>query len=396
MTLLQRIYLGIFDYVFSSTREGRLSVTLPDGRERLFGDATAIPVEIRILDWSFFKRVIQDAGVGIGETYTENLWQTAQLTAFLKLLIANKKYFDGRLKYFKGIGHLANAILHRMRRNTIENSVKNIQEHYDLSNEFFALFLDPTMTYSCAVFGNSNRSLEDAQQNKIRRMAQAIGISKDDHVLEIGCGWGAFAIQTVLETGCRWTGLTLSTEQKKWAERKIKEAGLEDRIKIQLTDYRYAKGIYDKIVSVEMIEAVGHEYLNLFFECCAQFLKPGGKIALQSIVIPHERYDAYRKNCDWIQKYIFPGGHLPSVEVIERHCRHSGLSVISMDRIGLDYAKTLAIWRDALIKNESRLLEMGYNHAFIRKWEYYFSYCESGFLAGFIDDIQIFLEKRAV
>ncbi len=377
-----------------SAREGRLAVTLPDGRERLFGDATATPVKISISDWNFFKRVIQGAGIGLGEAYTEGLWETKQLTPFLNFLIANKKYFDVRLKYFKGIEHFLNAVSHRMRRNTVKNSVKNIQEHYDLSNDFFALFLDPTMTYSCAVFENPNQPLEGAQRNKIRYMAQKIGISKDDHVLEIGCGWGAFAIQTVRETGCRWTGLTLSKEQKKWAEEKIKVAGLQDKIEIQLTDYRDAQGVYDKIVSVEMLEAVGHEYLSLFFTRCAQLLKPGGKMVLQSIVIPNERYEGYRKSCDWIQKYIFPGGHLPSVEVIAEHCKTSRLSMRSIDNIGLDYARTLSIWCEALLKNESRLLEMGYNQSFIKKWQYYFCYCESGFLSGFIDDVQVFLEKR--
>lgn len=367
--MLSKIYFQIFNYVLSAAREGQLIIKLPNGREHMFGDVSAAPIRMRVVDPRFFACVIRDAGVGLGESYTEGFWETKQLTEFLNFLIKNKKHFDVRLQYFKGIGHFLNAILHRSRKNTIKNSVKNIQDHYDLSNDFFALFLDPTMTYSCALFESAGDTLEKAQQNKIRRMAQKIGISGADHVLEIGCGWGAFAIQTVRETGCRWTGLTLSQEQKKWAEQKVREAGLQDRIEIQLTDYRHAEGAYDKIVSVEMIEAVGHEYLSLFFERCMQFLKPGGKMALQSIVIPHERYDDYRKNCDWIQKYIFPGGHLPALEVLSTHCGNAGLVVKDVDPIGLHYAKTLAIWCERLLQNEVRLRGMGYNQAFIKKWQ---------------------------
>lgn len=390
-----QFYFQIFNYVFSASRKNRLIVRLPDGRERMFGDVSAAPVHIHVLNWSFFKRVIRDTGIGLGESYTEGLWTTSQLTPFLNFLVENKVYFDERLKYFKGIGHALNAALHRSRKNTPENSVKNIQEHYDLSNDFFALFLDPSMMYSCAVFDDSATTLEQAQSNKIRGLAEKIEIKSSDHVLEIGCGWGAFAIETVRRTGCRWTGLTLSQEQKKWAEQKILEAGLQDKIQIQLTDYRHAQGLYDKIVSVEMIEAVGHEYLNLFFECCSQFLKPGGKMALQSIVIPHDRYDSYRKSCDWIQKHIFPGGHLPSIEVIAHHCGHAGLAINDIaPSLGLNYARTLSIWCRNLLANQTRLLEMGFDQSFIRKWQYYFCYCESGFLSGMIDNVQIFLEKR--
>ena len=378
----------------SAAREGRLVVELPNGARRVFGAVTvSAEVRIKVNHYDFFKKVIRDAGVGLGESYTDGLWQTQHLTPVLNFLILNKKYFDARLKPFKGIGHFLNALLHRLRKNTLENSVKNIQEHYDLSNEFFALFLDPSMTYSCAVFQKQGESLEQAQRNKINRVIQTIGISKTDHVLEIGCGWGAFAIQAVRETGCRWTGLTLSKEQKKWAKEKIAEAGLQDRIQIQLVDYRQAEGQYDKIVSIEMLEAVGHEYLGGFFKRCAQFLKPGGQIGLQSITIPNERYETYRKNCDWIQKYIFPGGHLPSVEVVKEHCRNAGLSVSSMERIGPDYAKTLALWCKALLAKRDTILKMGYPESFIRKWEYYFCYCEAGFRSGFIDDMQFFLKK---
>lgn len=392
--MLNKIYYLIFIYVISAAKEGRLVIELPDGKRKVFGAITvSVEMRIKVTHMDFFKKVIRDGGIGLGESYTEGFWQTAHLTPVLNFLILNKKYFDARLSAFKGIGHFVNAIKHRLRRNTIENSRKNIEEHYDLSNDFFSLWLDPSMTYSCAVFQKQGETLEQAQQNKIHRISKNLAISKDDHVLEIGCGWGAFAIQTVKETGCRWTGLTLSKEQKKWAEQKIFEAGLQDRIQIKLTDYRHETGLYDKIVSIEMIEAVGHEFLGLFFKQCSNLLKPGGKMGLQSIVIPQDRYENYRKNCDWIQKYIFPGGHLPSVEVIEDHCRLAGLKVGEMDHIGSDYAKTLSLWCAAMLRSKSRLIEMGYTESFVRKWQYYFCYCESGFLADFIDDVQIYLHK---
>lgn len=392
--MFQKIFRQIFLYAMSAACEGRLVIELPDGKRKVVGALSAsTEVRIKINHEDFFKKVIRDAGVGLGESYTEGLWETCHLTPFLNFLILNKKYFEKRLRPFKGLGHFFNAALHRLRRNTLENSRKNIEKHYDLNNDFFALFLDSSMTYSCAVFERQGESLEQAQQNKIRRMIKRIEISKEDHVLEIGCGWGAFAIQAVRETGCRWTGLTLSKEQKKWADQKIAEAGLQDQIQILLTDYREAQGVYDKIVSVEMIEAVGHEYLGVYFKTCAELLKPGGQMALQAITIPGERYENYCKNCDWIQKHIFPGGHLPSFEVIQEHCDQVGLKINLVHSIDLDYATTLALWCQTLLKNKTTLLQMGYDQNFIRKWEYYFCYCEAGFRSGLINDLQIYLEK---
>lgn len=391
--MLDKLYFRIFDYVMTSVREGRLKLDMPDRRERLYGDASAAPLTVRVFDYAFFKRVIRGAGIGLGESYTEGLWETKDLTGFIEFLIRNKKYFDERIKIFKGVEHFLSAVRHKLRSNTLQNSVKNIQEHYDLSNDFFALFLDPSMTYSCANFDAQNNLLELAQANKIRRLAQSIDIKKADHVLEIGCGWGAFAIQTVRETGCRWTGLTLSLEQKKWAEQKVAEAGLTEQIEILLQDYRSIEGRFDKIVSVEMIEAVGHDFLSVYFDRCGELLKPGGLMALQAITIPEERYDNYRKNCDWIQKHIFPGGHLPSLELIQELASHAHLKAQSKISIGQDYAKTLAIWHETLLKNKKQLLEKKFDQSFLRKWQYYFSYCEAGFRAGFIDAYQIVLAK---
>jgi len=391
--MFDQLYYKIFDYVLFSSREGLLELRLPNGKGRIYGDVTAKPLVVSVSDWGFFKRVICDAGIGLGESYTEGYWETPKLAEFLCFLIKNKKYFDRRLRYFRGIRPWIEALMHRRRKNTVQNSPKNIQDHYDLSNDFFSLFLDPSMTYSSAVFENPEDGLEEAQRNKVRRLAQSIDITAEDHVLEIGCGWGAFAIQTVRETGCRWTGLTLSVEQKKWAEEKIAEAGLSDRIEIKLLDYRHVEGVYDKVISVEMIEAVGHEFLDEFFQVCSRSLRLGGKMALQGIVIPHERYDQYRRSCDWLQKHIFPGGHLPSLEVLQHKFNASKLRLVSVDRIGAHYARTLALWHEALNQKTEELHALGCTPAFIRKWRYYFSYCEAGFISKFIDVVQVVLTK---
>lgn len=392
--MLNFIYFQLFRYVLSSAREGRLELILPGGRKLLFGDSASEPIIVRVSDSGFFKKVIRDAGIGLGESYTAGMWHTETLTRFLDFLIQNKKYFDARLAWFKSAGHFFNVLQHRGRENSVENSAKNIEAHYDLSNEFFSLFLDPTMTYSSAVFqGTADENLEAAQRYKIKLLAQKTGIKNGEHVLEIGSGWGAFAIQTVRETGCQWTGLTLSKEQKKWADEKIKEAGLSDAVQIQLTDYRHAQGSYERVISVEMIEAVGHEYLPVYFESCARLLKKGGRMGLQAIVIPQERYESYRKSCDWIQKHIFPGGHLPSLELIAGLSSKAGLVPSPAQSIGKDYAKTLALWCAALLAQREKLIRMGYDDAFIRKWQYYFCYCEAGFSAGLIDAVQIVLDK---
>lgn len=394
--MFEKLYFKIFDYVMSSAREGLLELRMPDGKAgRLYGDITSRPLVVSVSDWKFFKRVIRDAGIGLGESYTEGLWDTPQLTDFLCFLIRNKKYFDSRLRYFRGVSDWVHALSHKRRKNSVENSPKNIQEHYDLSNDFFKLFLDPSMTYSSALFESLEDTLESAQRNKIRRLAQSIEINSEDHVLEIGCGWGAFAIQTVRETGCRWTGLTLSVEQKAWAEAKVAEAGLSERIDIQLLDYRHVKGTYDKVISVEMIEAVGHEFLSDFFQVCSRVLRPGGKMALQGIVIPHERYDQYRRGCDWLQKHIFPGGHLPSLEILQECIGQTKLKFISSAKIGEHYALTLERWREALGAHSAEARALGCKDAFIRKWNYYFCYCEAGFRSKFIDAVQIVLEKEA-
>jgi cyclopropane-fatty-acyl-phospholipid synthase len=291
------------------------------------------------------------------------------------------------------IGRLANRILHARRRNTPQGSRRNIRAHYDLGNDFYCLWLDPeTMLYSCALFEHPDQTLAEAQAAKIRRIVELAGIGPEHHVLEIGCGWGGFAIEAVRRTGCRVTGITISEAQLKLAQERVRAAGLADRIDLRLMDYRDLDGQYDRIVSIEMLEAVGHEYFEVFFRKCAQVLKPDGRAVLQVITIPDERYDAYRRNPDWIQKHIFPGGILPSRSILAAAMEKAGrLRVVHADNIGPHYASTLRAWRDTFDARADDLRLMGFDNTFQRKWDYYFSYCEAGFATGYIDDWHLVL-----
>ncbi|MBE0582773.1 MAG: class I SAM-dependent methyltransferase, partial [Desulfofustis sp.] len=287
-----------------------------------------------------------------------------------------------------------NYLRHQLRANTIKGSSRNIREHYDLSNDFFATFLDPSMTYSSALFESDTDDLAQGQRNKIQTIIAKAGISKDDHVLEIGCGWGSFAIQVVQQTGCRVTGITLSHEQLSLARQRVREAGLEDCIDLQLRDYRHVEGQYDKIVSIEMLEAVGHAGLQPFFAACDKALRPGGKAVIQVITIPDRKYNAYRYSSDWIRKHIFPGGHLPSVGVLAKAMAGgSRLKINSLEQYGLDYAKTLDLWRQTLLTQRQEISELGYDENFLRKWDYYFAYCQAGFDAQIIDLAQLVVQK---
>jgi len=272
-----------------------------------------------------------------------------------------------------------------------------VAAHYDLGNEFFALFLDPSMTYSCGRYLNENDTLEQAQKNKLQAMIRKAAIGAGDHVLEIGCGWGSFAVEAVKTTGCRLTGVTISDAQYEYACERIRKEGLEDRVEIVLRDYREIKGPFDRIVSIEMLEAVGHKYFESFFERCDRLLKPGGVMALQFISIPDRRYDQYRRGHDWIRKHIFPGGELPSLAVVmkalaEKTC----LNVQGVENIGPDYARTLRDWRTRFTAALDRVAAMGFDRSFQRKWAYYLAGCEACFETGYLGDLQMVMTKSEI
>ncbi|MBD3265561.1 DUF1365 family protein [bacterium] len=393
--LRERLYMAIVVSYLNKIQNGCLVMTLPDKSEHLFGDPSSlIKADINVKDYHFFRRVGKAGDIGFGEAYTAGDWDTTNLTNLLRLMIDNREAMNDHVVSWAKVGRVMNRIRHALQRNTRTGSRKNIHAHYDLSNDFFRNVLDPTMTYSCALFKEDGESLEQAQKNKLHVIIQKAEISAEDHVLEIGTGWGGFAIEAVKQTGCRVTSLTLSREQKQLAEERIREAGLQDRIEIQLRDYRDMEGSFDKIVSIEMIEAVGHEYLGAYFNALDRLLKPNGLAVIQAITLPDQRYDLYRKEGDWIQKYIFPGAVVPSFNALSNAMtRQSNFIVHNMENIGIHYSRTLAEWRKNLFDRRAEIEQLGFDDTFFRIWNYYLSYCEAGFATRTLYDIHLVLTR---
>ena len=330
----------------------------------------------------------------MGESYVDGDWDSSDLTALLTLLAKNQKEIGRVRNGFSLIARKLNRMYHRARRNTPEASVTNIQEHYDLSNAFYGTFLDGTMTYSSACFEGAEETLEAAQIRKMDRMLDLAGVSAGDSILEIGSGWGGLALRAA-KRGCFVRTVTLSREQYDYAKALFAAEGLEGQISIEEMDYRRLEGQYDAVLSCEMIEAVGKEYLDSYFEKIRDCLKPGGKAVLQAITIPDERYDRYSKSCDWIQKHVFPGGHLPSPGAIESHVKKAGgLAIVETHRFGQDYAETLRRWAVAFNGAQEQVRRLGFDRTFCRKWSYYFSYCQAGFLTDLIDVEHVVLGSR--
>jgi cyclopropane-fatty-acyl-phospholipid synthase len=380
----------------AQTRWGEIALTLPDGGRRTCrGSGKGPRAAMQINDHRFFVRVVLGGDIGFGEAFMHGEWDSQSPVTLLRFFIRNRDVFaDGRFK-----STLANKALdwaaHLRRRNTLRGSRRNIRRHYDLSNDFFRLFLDASMAYSCGIFPRPEASLEEAQQNKFATIIRKARLTAADHVLEIGCGWGGFAMAAVRQTGCRVTGITVSRAQYSLARERVAAAGLSDRITIRLADYRRVRGIYDKIVSIEMLEAVGHAYYGRFFRCLDQRLKPHGIAVIQTISIPDPHYARYRKECDWIQKHIFPGGQLPCLTVLTRAMtRHSHLMVEHLQNIGDHYALTLAAWRERFLANQDRVAAMGFDDVFRRKWLYYLASCEAGFRERVLGDLQLVLTRE--
>ncbi len=388
-----RLALAAFDGLLRKLSRGRLEVQLPDGSERSYGEAGAEPVaRMRISDWRFFRRVLMAGDVGLGESYSAGEWRSDDLVSLLGVLLLNLETLD-RPTLASRIGLIALRLLHARRANRRDRARLNIRAHYDLGNEFYRLFLDDSMTYSSALFESPQQTLDQAQRAKILRLLGGLGLRRDEHLLEIGCGWGACAVLAAREFGCRVTGITLSEEQASHARRRVAAEGLSDRIAIEIVDYRDVSGRFDHIVSIEMLEAVGHRYLPGYFAACNRLLRPGGRLALQTITLPDQRYVAYRKRPDWIQKHIFPGGHLPSLGAILAALRPTPLLVRDALDIGPHYATTLRHWRERFLAARERVHALGFDAAFARTWEYYLAYCEAGFAGGATQDFQLLLAK---
>ncbi|HEU0193556.1 MAG TPA: cyclopropane-fatty-acyl-phospholipid synthase family protein [Gaiellales bacterium] len=341
----------------------------------------------------FFHRLGRDGKIGFGEAYIAGDWQADDLAAVLTALAARlDRLVPPALARFR---RLYEPQLGRRDRNTPAGAARNIARHYDLSNDLFAIFLDDTMAYSCALFAPGD-SLESAQRRKYERICRLAELTADDHVLEIGTGWGGLAEHMASTRGCRVTTSTLSAAQADWAAERIRRAGLDDRVEVVLADYRDLGGSHTKIVSVEMFEAVGEEYWPAFFAACDRRLAPGGRMVLQTITMPHARYLATRTAYGWIHKYIFPGGLIPSVEAIARACgQASQLRIQRRIAIGSHYARTLELWRQRFLAGADRVRELGFDERFLRMWEFYLAYCQAGFATGALDDEQMVLTREA-
>lgn len=391
----EKICMSKICRLFKVLEKGELEIVFPDKSRQVFrGGIQGRSVRLHVFSYRFFKRLVAAGDIGFGESYMQGEWDSEDVTELLSFFVDNQESIDRALVHQPKIADWINRFQHTLRTNTLRGSKKNISAHYDLSNVFYEKFLDPSMTYSCGIFESNDATLEEAQKKKLKRIAAKAELKSGESVLEIGCGWGSFAVMAAGEYGCRVHGITLSAEQRKRALERIREKDLSGRVRIELQDYREVKEKFDKIVSIEMLEAVGHRYFDRFFESCAQSLKPGGLMVLQVITIPHHRYEAYRKRSDWIQKHIFPGGLLPSYEVLEETIvkdRH--WKIESVDPIGFHYARTLRLWRENFIRREPEIEALGFDEVFRRKWKYYFSYCEAGFETRTLDVLQIKLKR---
>jgi cyclopropane-fatty-acyl-phospholipid synthase len=375
---------------------GRLDVQLPDGSMRRFGPAGAgePQASIRLHNWNVCAAALKSGDIGFAESYIAGDWQTPDLAALLRLLVANRDAIES-VVYGSWWGSLLHRVRHLANRNSRRGSRKNIHAHYDLGNAFYRLWLDDSMSYSSAWFGSDrNGSLREAQQAKLQRALAECGVQPGDRLLEIGCGWGTLARAAASACGAQVTGVTLSTEQLAWAQQAVASDGLTERVDLRLQDYRdIADAPFDAIVSIEMFEAVGREYWPGFFATVRDKLKPGGRACIQSITIRDDLFERYVAGTDFIQQYIFPGGLLPSPSEFRKAARAAGLEVVDELAFGADYAETLVRWRERFLAEEPRVRALGFDTRFMRTWEFYLAYCEAAFACGNTDVMQFTLRR---
>ena len=387
--------------LFSGMPVGGLLLRYSDGTEQKYG-AESHEIEAEILlneDNEFFRRGVAYGNVGLGEAYIEGIWDTPDIKAVITWFIRNMKAKMGaqassnKLRAVNKMKFI-NKLFHIARANTIRTSKKNISEHYDLGNDFYKLFLDPSMTYSSGIFTKKDTTLEEAQFEKYDALCKKLQLKKGDEVLEIGCGWGGFACHAAAHYGCKVTGVTISQEQLNYGHQRAKDAGLETLIDLRLQDYREINGKFDHIVSIEMLEAVGDKFLPVYFKKCNELLKPNGALGIQIITVPDSRYDELKRGVDFIQRHIFPGSLLLSLGRISQVMKKTGeLTTFQVDDMGLDYARTLSEWHDRFNAELPAVKAQGFDDAFIRKWNYYLKYCEAAFATRNISVVQAIYTK---
>ncbi len=390
---LPRYFARVFDLV-GKLNSGRVDFILPDGRRfRAEGSKPGPVAEVTINNPDVFARLVREGDLGFCDAYLDGWWTTPDLQAFMDFIHAdNDDMYDG----FPGMALVRAWEKARFwfQSNTKRQALKNISYHYDLGNDFYSLWLDDTMTYSSALFNTSQESLEKAQIAKYASMVDQMGVKPGDHVLEIGCGWGGFAEYAAKERGLKVTGLTISKEQLEYAQNRIKKKGLSDKVNFKLQDYRDETGVYDGVASIEMFEAVGEKYWPVYFDKIKQCLKPGKQATLQIITIQDARWEVYRKSVDFIQKYIFPGGMLPSPSVLRKEVHKAGLSVQHSIEFGKSYSQTLRRWFEVFNNKWDNISAMGFDDRFRRMWNFYLTSCAATFESGNCDVTQITLKKK--
>lgn len=391
---LPRYFARVFDLA-SKMPVGRLDFHLPDGRIFRAEGARPGPVaELHVKNPETFARLVREGDLGFCDAYLEEWWTTPDLQAFLDLLHSgNDELYDG----FPGMGLVRayERLRHWMNANTRRQAKKNISYHYDLGNEFYGMWLDDTMTYSSGIFRTGQESLEAAQMAKYESMVDQMDVQPGDHVLEIGCGWGGFAEYAAKERGLKVTGLTLSREQLNYARERIEKAGLSDMVDFKLQDYRDEKGTYDGIASIEMFEAVGEKYWPVYFETVRERLRPGRSATLQIITLQEKRWETYRKGVDFIQKYIFPGGMLPSRTALKAEIERAGMQLVKSIEFGPSYSQTLRRWHETFNQKWDAIQNLGFDDRFRRMWNFYLTSCAAAFEGGNCDVTQITITRPA-
>ena len=377
--------------------QGAMEIRENGSRVATFGDPDdTLHAIIDIQDIKAYRQLLLGGSIAAGETYMACMWTTPDLTSVIRIFARNLSFLDTWEDKFKWISLPVHKIQHFLRRNTSDQAKKNIEAHYDLGNRLYTRFLDQSMMYSSAIYPDPTMSLTQAQEYKLRTLCNKLQLKEHDHLIEIGTGWGGLAVFAAKHYGCKVTTTTISEEQYAYAQQWVTQENLQDKVTLLKKDYRDLTGRYDKLVLVEMIEAVGKRYLGNFFQKCSSLLKDDGIMVLQSITIDDRRYQGYANSVDFIQKYIFPGGFLPSQLVINQQLKqHSDLSIRDSQDIGLDYAKTLDDWYKAFMLAKDDLLNDGYDERFVRMWTYYLKYCEGGFLERAISTVQLVMTKPA-
>lgn len=366
-------------------------IILHEGHKRwIFGNDSELCAHVTVNDRSFYKKVLFGGSIGGGEAYVDGLWKVDDLTALVRIMVLNMPLLDRMERGFAWFLRPLNLYRHALNANSKARSKRNILAHYDLGNDMYEAFLDPTMMYSSAIYPRTESSLEEASLYKLATICQKLDLQPTDRVIEIGTGWGGFAIYAARNYGCHVTTTTISDAQYAEAVKRVRDAGLDDRITLLRSDYRDLTGVYDKLVSIEMIEAVGHRFLPAFFAKCGDLLKNDGKMLLQAITITDQKYKQYAGTVDFIQRYIFPGGCLPSnARMLQLISEKTDMVVRQLDDFGFDYARTLKDWRTRFNESFTGLRSKGYDDTFKRLWEYYLCYCEGGFLERSISVVHV-------